>query len=182
MREWGNWSMQASLQAGASLAEPPSSLGGKLLVMCGRFTATAAFDVLAERFGITIDEGTTEELTARYNVSPSQAVPIIVNRSRARPPLVASGRRLVMAKWGFRPVAIARTYGWRVKSEVFPLQRRHLDLKAGILRLDPGTTKNSDGRVVYLTMELKRLLSAKRSAWSGSRRSSAASYRGSSRT
>jgi integrase len=128
--------------------------------MCGRFTATAAFDVLAERFGITIDEGTTEELTARYNVSPSQAVPIIVNRSRARPPLVASGRRLVMAKWGFRPVAIARTYGWRVKSEVFPLQRRHLDLKAGILRLDPGTTKNSDGRVVYLTMELKRLLSA----------------------
>jgi hypothetical protein len=27
--------------------------------MCGRFTATAAFDVLAERFGITVDSGTT---------------------------------------------------------------------------------------------------------------------------
>jgi hypothetical protein len=25
--------------------------------MRGRFTATAAFDVLAERFGITVDEG-----------------------------------------------------------------------------------------------------------------------------
>jgi hypothetical protein len=30
--------------------------------MGGRFTATAAFDVLAERFGITIREGTHEEL------------------------------------------------------------------------------------------------------------------------
>lgn len=56
-------------------------------------------------------------------------------------------------------VAIARTYGWRMESEVFPLERRHLDLKAGTLRLDPGMTKNSDGRVVYLTSEVKRLLS-----------------------
>jgi putative SOS response-associated peptidase YedK len=71
--------------------------------MCGRFTATAAFDLLAERFGITMDEGTNEELTARYNVSPSQAVPIIVNRSTALPPLVSRGRRLILAKWGFRP-------------------------------------------------------------------------------
>jgi len=36
--------------------------------MCGRFTQTAAFDVLAERFGITVEAGTNEELTARYNV------------------------------------------------------------------------------------------------------------------
>jgi hypothetical protein len=36
--------------------------------MCGRFTATAAFDVLAERFGITVEEGANEELIARYNV------------------------------------------------------------------------------------------------------------------
>jgi hypothetical protein len=28
--------------------------------------------VLAERFGITVEEDTNEELTARYNVSPSQ--------------------------------------------------------------------------------------------------------------
>ncbi len=56
-------------------------------------------------------------------------------------------------------VAIARTYG-RMESEVFPLERRHLDLKAGTLRLDPGMTKNSDGRVVYLASELKILLGA----------------------
>jgi hypothetical protein len=36
--------------------------------MCGRFTATAAFDVLADRFGITVEPGTDEELTARYNI------------------------------------------------------------------------------------------------------------------
>jgi hypothetical protein len=36
--------------------------------MCGRFTATAGFDVVAERFGITVKAGTVEELTARYRV------------------------------------------------------------------------------------------------------------------
>jgi len=55
-------------------------------------------------------------------------------------------------------VAIAHTFGWRVRSEVLPLQRRHVDLKAGTLRLDPGTTKNAEGRVVYLTPALKAAL------------------------
>jgi len=53
---------------------------------------------------------------------------------------------------------IAYTFGWRTQSEVLTLERRQLDLKAGTLRLDPGTTKNDDGRVVYLTPELKALL------------------------
>ena len=59
-------------------------------------------------------------------------------------------------------VDIEHTFGWRNKSEVLQLERRHLDLKAGphgTLRLDPGTTKNDEGRVVYLTPELKRALS-----------------------
>jgi integrase len=47
-----------------------------------------------------------------------------------------------------------------IRSEVLPLERRQLDLKAGTLRLEPGTTKNRDGRVVYLTPELKALLAA----------------------
>jgi integrase len=54
--------------------------------------------------------------------------------------------------------AIAYTFGWRVRSEVLTLQRRHVDLKAGTLRLDPGTTKNGEGRIVYLTPELKTML------------------------
>ena len=55
---------------------------------------------------------------------------------------------------------IACTYGWRMQSEVLTLERRQLDLEAGTLRLEPGTTKNGDGRVVYLTPELKTLLAA----------------------
>lgn len=57
-------------------------------------------------------------------------------------------------------VAIAHAFGWRLRSEVFPLARYQLDLKVGTLRLDPGTTKNKDGRLVYLTPELKALLAA----------------------
>jgi integrase len=56
--------------------------------------------------------------------------------------------------------AIAYTFGWRMRSEVLALARRQLDLEAGTLRLEPGSTKNDDGRVVYLTPELKSLLAA----------------------
>lgn len=55
-------------------------------------------------------------------------------------------------------VTIAHTYGWRMQSEVLALERRHLDLEAGTLRLY--TSKNDDGRVVYLTPELIALLQA----------------------
>ena len=57
-------------------------------------------------------------------------------------------------------VTIAYTFGWRTQSEVLTLEKRHLDLTAGTLRLDPGMTKNGDGRVVYLTPELITLLTA----------------------
>ena len=57
-------------------------------------------------------------------------------------------------------VTIAHTYGWRMQSEVLALERRQLDLKAGTLRLEVGTTKNDDGRVVKLTAELKAQLAA----------------------
>jgi integrase len=52
-------------------------------------------------------------------------------------------------------VSIAHAFGWRMQSEVLTLERRQVDLEAGTLRLEPGTTKNDDGRVVYLTPELK---------------------------
>jgi integrase len=42
-----------------------------------------------------------------------------------------------------------------MQSEVLTLERRQVDLEAGTLRLEPGTTKNDDGRVVYLTPEVK---------------------------
>ncbi len=51
--------------------------------------------------------------------------------------------------------AIAYTFGWRTQSEVLTLERRQVDLDAGTLRLEPGTTKNDDGRLVYLPQDLK---------------------------
>jgi integrase len=56
-------------------------------------------------------------------------------------------------------VAVYNTYGWR-KREVLTLERPQLDLKVGTLRLNPGSTKNGEGRLVYLTPELKTLLAA----------------------
>lgn len=51
-------------------------------------------------------------------------------------------------------VDLAYTYGWRVRDEVLTLARRQVDLDAGTVRLEPGTTKNDDGRLVYLTPAL----------------------------
>jgi integrase len=48
----------------------------------------------------------------------------------------------------------------RMQSEVLTLDRRHLDLDAGILRLDPSMTKNDDGRLCYLPPDLKAQLAA----------------------
>lgn len=45
-------------------------------------------------------------------------------------------------------VALAYGLGWRMQSEVLTLERRQLDLEAGTLRLEPGTTKNDEGRIV----------------------------------
>jgi integrase len=51
-------------------------------------------------------------------------------------------------------------FGWRMRSEVLALERRHLDPAAGTLSLDAGMTKNGEGRVVYLTPDLKAALAA----------------------
>jgi integrase len=50
---------------------------------------------------------------------------------------------------------IAYTFGWRLTDEVMPLKPGQVDLEAGTLRLTPGSTKNGDGRLVYLTPELR---------------------------
>jgi integrase len=58
-----------------------------------------------------------------------------------------------------RPVIkFAGITGWRVPSEVLPLEWRQVDLTAGDVKLDAGTTKNGDGRVFPLTAELRRVL------------------------
>jgi integrase len=46
--------------------------------------------------------------------------------------------------------------GWRV-SEIANLTWRNVDLAQGIVRLEPGETKNKEGRTVYLDDELKEV-------------------------
>lgn len=55
-------------------------------------------------------------------------------------------------------IRFAQVTGWRIASEVLPLQWRQVDLKAGEVRLDAGTTKNREGRVFPFTSELRSLL------------------------
>lgn len=46
------------------------------------------------------------------------------------------------------PVAtFAYLTGWRVMSEILPIRWRQIDRRVGTVRLDPGTTKNEDGRL-----------------------------------
>ena len=56
--------------------------------------------------------------------------------------------------------AFAFVTGWRTPSEVLPLEWRQVDLAAGEVRLDAGTTKNGDGRVFPLTAALRTILDA----------------------
>lgn len=49
------------------------------------------------------------------------------------------------------------TYGWR-HEELLNLRVRHVDLLAATIRLDPGTTKNDQGREVSMTQTVRELL------------------------
>jgi integrase len=58
-----------------------------------------------------------------------------------------------------RPViTFAYVTGWRIASEVLPLEWRQVDFDAGEIRLEPGTTKNKQGRTFPLTGALRTLL------------------------
>ncbi len=48
--------------------------------------------------------------------------------------------------------------GWRIASEILTRQKHHVNLEAGWLRLEPGETKNGEGRNFPLTPELQEVL------------------------
>jgi integrase len=56
-------------------------------------------------------------------------------------------------------VRVAYLTGWR-KQELLSRQWRHVDLKYGWLRLEPGETKNGEGREFPFTAELRAILLA----------------------
>lgn len=55
--------------------------------------------------------------------------------------LVAKKRESLVA-----PLTFAYLTGWRLADEVLPLTWAQVDLGAGVVRLEPGTTKNDEGR------------------------------------
>jgi len=62
--------------------------------------------------------------------------------------------RAVLARLpeALRPVVVfAYATGWRVQSEILPLEWRHVDRATWTVRLDAGTTKNRRGRVVNVS-------------------------------
>lgn len=67
--------------------------------MCGRYTLTAP-EQLALRFDL--DPDAVPAVEARYNIAPSQQVPVIVARPNGRP-------ALKWMRWGFQPAWVAAT-------------------------------------------------------------------------
>ena len=59
-------------------------------------------------------------------------------------------------------VTFAYITGWRIRSEVRFLEWAQVDFQAGIVRLEPGTTKNDEARVFPFTEELRALLESQR--------------------
>jgi putative SOS response-associated peptidase YedK len=63
--------------------------------MCGRYTLTNPSDIAA-RFGLGALSETGSDIRPRFNVSPSQSVPVIRNHE--------GETGLEMMRWGFQPV------------------------------------------------------------------------------
>jgi integrase len=62
-----------------------------------------------------------------------------------------------------KPVAmVAYITGWRTKSEILTRQWRHVDFANGWLRLDPGESKNGEGRGFPFAPGLRAVLEAQR--------------------
>jgi integrase len=59
--------------------------------------------------------------------------------------------------WFRAIVEVGRTYGWRI-GELLSMRVRQVDLMSRTIRLDPGTTKNRDGREVTMTRRVQELM------------------------
>lgn len=60
-------------------------------------------------------------------------------------------------------IEFAYITGWRITSEVLPLEWRRVDFAANEIRLDVNTTKNDDGRTFPMSDRLRTLLKAQHS-------------------
>ncbi len=70
--------------------------------------------------------------------------------------------RKELPKYLRAPMTFAYLTGWRVRSEVLRLCWNNIDFGPGTVRLEPETTKNREGRLIYMTPELRALLNDQR--------------------
>ena len=59
-------------------------------------------------------------------------------------------------------VEFAWITSWRVASEILVMHWHQVDFDGGEIRLDPGTTKNKQGRVFPMNADLRRILDERR--------------------
>jgi len=123
------------LDAGASNAE----VNRELAVLKRAFTLAIRAGLLLQRPHIQM---LTEDNTRRGFFEPGQFESVRAHLPAALRPVVEFAYRT----------------GWRVKSEVLPLEWRQVDFPGRVVRLDPGTTKNKDGRSFPFTAALEALL------------------------
>jgi integrase len=71
---------------------------------------------------------------------------------------------------------VAYLTGWRVKSELLTRQWAHVDFRNGWLRLEPGETKNDEGRMFPLTPILRAVLERQRERTEAFQRSTGEIY------
>lgn len=64
------------------------------------------------------------------------------------------------------PIVFGYCTGWRL-SEVFTREWQHVDFKRGVVRLEPGETKNGKGRMFPLTPQLLQLLKEQKARTEG---------------
>lgn len=100
-------------------------------------------------------------------LSPEQRVrpdhPLRAIRRMTDQVFAALSPRFTKMPEAIRPViTLAYITGWRIASEVLPLEWRPVDFNADEVRLDPGTTKNREGRVFPMTADLRALLRLRR--------------------
>ena len=59
-------------------------------------------------------------------------------------------------------LTVAYVSGWRINSELLPMEWRQVDCAARCIRLDPGTTKNDKGREFPFTADVEATLRRQR--------------------
>jgi len=86
-----------------------------------------------------------------------------VRRGFFEPEQIAAVLRHLPPELG-QAVEMAHITGWRIKSEILRLTWRQVDFAAGIVRLEPGTTKNALGRTFPMTDRLRVVFEAIRAS------------------